>query len=379
MFIDPEPQSAVQDRIYRALESMSISASSTGSKANTLVTAFLEERAHVLRDTRSVVSQALLKDASGGFLDLLGQDFFNNERIEEGPASVTDIDANLILSVDTGSLSDYLPIDGGRYYVPTGISIKDVTEQIEYTTDRRIYVEEFANRVYISATSVQNGVFANVPAGALTSIEIDGVEVTNLAAITNGSEVESDNNYRFRLNNSYIGNEDSNETALVNAALSIPGVSDVVSRPRVNGPGTVQLLIIPEGSSVSQSVLDLVRDAVSTSNSEETVVFVDAPTYVSIRVEYSFSGRALTEEERTRLTLSIQSIAKDDFANVGFDGILDPSLSILPALSTIPGIIGRVQKLCIDGRVIPSKVYQLGQDELSILDITQPEPIKVFF
>ena len=379
MFLDPESRSTVEARIQRSLIARGLNASTAGSIVNTVYSTFLDERGNVLRDIRYVGSMSFLSQAENGYLDLIGEDFFGLERVQESFASVTDLDSNLTIFVDTGTLADHLPIESGRYYVPSGLSIYDATSQIEYTTDRRIYVEEFANRAFVSASAVTEGPFSNVPAGTLISINLEGVSITNLGAIANGAGVETDDNYRFRISNAYVGIQEGNTTAIRLAALSTPGVSDVVVNARINGPGTTQVIVLPESNSVSPSVLEEVSSRINLVKAEESVVFVDAPSYASVQIEYSFSGRPLTETERLELTSSVQSAARDLIANLTFDDVLVPADAILPALSTTSGIIGKVEKLCIDGSTIPSKRYQLGQDELAILDITQTEPIKVYF
>lgn len=378
MFIEPEPSIDVADRIRSKLESVGLTASSTGSKVRTIVDVFLSERADALRDIRFIASRAFLSTASGGYLDLIGRDLFGISRLGSTAASVTEIDGNILLYTNTGVLADFLPNDLGGSYVPTGVELTDRTDSIVYVTDKKLYVENAATQVFISAAAISSGGTNNMPAGALIAVSINGVSVRNLSPITNGSDPESDDNYRFRISLGYVSAEKNNITAIRLAALSVPGVSNVLVRNIAYGPGTAQVLVIPEGNSVSQSVLNRVQENVNAVKPREMNVFVDAPDYISISIAYAFFGRILTPEERGLLTRTIQANAASLVASTGGGATFDPNSAILPSLSVVPGIVGRVEKLCVNGVPQPSKIYKLDIDEILILDITEQEPIRVY-
>lgn len=378
MFLDPEPAAIVTDRIRRALLARGINAYDEGSVAKTLSDVYMDERANDLRDVRFVGRSSFLGTAENGFLDSIGEDVFNVERGKEAQSFSTELDGNVLVYVTTGVLADNLVADARGFYIPVDTILSDSTNSIDYITDKRIYIEQAATRAFISVKSVITGPAANVPAGALVRIDIDGIQVTNLTSINNGSSIEGDDNYRARLSRSFVAAQGSNFDAIEQAALAVPGVSSVSVQPRVNGPGTAQVIVIPEGNTTSQSVLSLVENAIDVVKSEETTLFVISPDYLSVSIDYSYSGRSMTRDEIDFLIGSTQSQARDYLSSLSFGDIIDPSFIILSALSDIVGVIGRVEKLCVNGVPIASKTYTLAQEELVILDITKLEPIRVF-
>jgi len=139
-----------------------------------------------------------------------------------------------------------------------------------------------------------------------------------------------------------------------------------------------QVLVIPEGNSVSQSVLNIVSQNIDSVKPREVSVYVDAPDYISVSIAYSFFGRILTSEERAALTRNIQTNAARLIADATGETTFNPNDAILPSLQNTPGVVGRVEKLCINGVPEASKRYTLSTDEILILDITEQEPIRVY-
>ena len=378
MFIEPESSQIVSERIRSKLEAAGLFANATGSKVRTISDVFLSERVDILRDIRFIASNAFLTTATGGYLDLIGRDLFGLSRLGDTQASATEADGNILLYVNSGVLADFLPSDIGGPYVPTGLELTDNTNSVRFTTNKKLYIENATTQVFISAIAVESGVIANIPAGALININVDGLNVRNLSAITNGSNEESDDNYRFRISLGYVSAERNNSTAVRLAALSVPGVSNVIIRNAIYGPGTIQVLVIPAGNSVSQSVLNLVQENINAIKPLETAVFVDAPDYISVAVAYSFFGRVITAEERNLLLRNAKSSVSNLLANTTSNSIFDPSTVILQILNGLPGLVGRVEKLCINGIPQNTKRYTLQADEILILDITEQEPIRVY-
>lgn len=378
MFIESESSNNVSNRIRQKLSFAGLNAFSTGSKVRTIIDAFLLERIDLVRDIRSVASKAFLSTTDGGYLDLMGEDFFGLPRLGESLASATEVDGNINIFALTGTLSDHLPADGGGSYVPIGMEIRDPTGNFVFITDKKLYVENAATQAFVSASAQELGQAFNIPAGILNNTSISNIAANNYSPITNGQDGETDENYRYRISKAYVASEANNLTAIRLASLTVPGVADVIIRNFRYGPGTVQVLVIPEGNSVSNSVINRVAENINAVKSKEVAVFVDAPDYISVAVEYSFSGRALTMEERSLLENQVRAVTVAGVSSATTSTVFNPSNFILSALRDIVGVVGRVEKLCINGRPIPEKRYTLAEDEVLILDITEQEPIRVY-
>jgi len=381
MFIEQTAPSTIADRVFSRLSVQGLNAFSTGSVVRAIVDAFLDERIDILRDIRFVTSSAFLRSAEAGYLDLIGEDLFGLSRLEAVPANVSAQDQNVLISTTTGVLADYLPFDNGiGYKVPEGTVITDTTGEISYQVSADTYLEDdFASSVFVPVIGLEVGEVYNVSAGALTSIDIEGLSVTNLGAIANGQEVETDNNYRYRISQAHLASETGNETAVRLAALSVTGVSDIIINTDQFGPGVIYILVIPEGNTVSPSTVDRVRGNVLAVAPAGSTVIVEGPKYVSVYVEYQFSGLQLSETQQ----LTIQNNLKREFGTVlstaSVGDLINPSEALDPVFAANPGVTGRVLKLCIDGIVQQDKTYTLKDDELALFDITVTEPVRVYF
>ncbi len=379
MFLEQESTVVVSRRVIDKLEAAGLNASTPGSHIRTLLDIFLEERVEILRDIRFVASAAFLSLARGAYLDMLGRDLFGLVRTLPNPASATEIDGNILVTSSAGPLANFLPVDSGGYYIPVGIRILDITGEITYTTNKKIYVENAATQAFISAQADQSGPSYNVPAGALVSIDLNGVNVSNLSSIANGAPQEDDDNFRFRISNAHLGAQGRNETAIRIAALSIPGVSNVVINNAAFGPGTIGVLVIPAANSVSVSTMEAVRAAISRVAAREVSVIVDSPVYLSFSVEYAFSGINLSEPEKN----SVKNQAISNFSNLlsgASDGTtIDPNSIVSNIVAGFPGLQGRATKLCVNGIPQLTKKYRLQGDEIGIFDITESEPVRAIF
>lgn len=378
MFIEPESSQSVSDRIMKKLEAIGLTANNSGSKIRTIVDAFLSERIEIMRDIRYVSSKSFLSTADGAYLDLIGGDLYGINRLPITPASVTEVDGNIMIFSTNGPLSTYLPVDTGGYYVPVGMQLIDKTGEVIFSTDKKIYIENAATQTFVSATANTSGIFSNIAPGGLVTTDRTGISVVNLSAIANGREEESDENYRYRISKAYVASELNNINAIRLASLSVPGVAEVIIRNFAYGPGTVQVLVLPEGNSVSNSVLSQVKFNIDAVKPKETAIYVDVPDYISVSVAYAFFGRVLNDIERSLLVSQIKNNVSNLIANTRGGSTFNPSDIILSSLEGIPGIVGRVEKLCVNGVPQNNKIYNLGIDEILILDITEQEPIKVY-
>jgi len=381
MFIEQTAPAVVADRIFSKLNVQGLNAFSTGSTVRTVVDAFLDERIDILRDIRFITSNAFLRAAESGYLDLLGEDMFGMSRLEATAPNVSAEDQNVLITTTSGVLSDYLPFDNGiGYKVPIGTTISDATGEIQFQVTEDTYLEDdFATSVFVAVDGLETGTVYNVAAGVLTTISIEGLNVTNLGAIANGQDEESDNNYRYRISQAHLASERGNETAIRLAALSVSGVSDVVINTSIYGPGVVYMLVIPEGNTVSPSTVDRVRGRVLAAAPAGSKIIVEGPRYVSVYIEYQFGGVQLTETQQITIQNRLKSRVGALLSNAEVATDINPAL-VLPAIfEEFPGVTGRVYKLCIDGIPQQNKRYTLKDDELAIFDITVAAPVRAYF
>ena len=157
------------------------------------------------------------------------------------------------------------------------------------------------NQAFATVEASAPGEESNVGAGALTFHSFTNysdylnrtLKVSNLAAIANGKNFESDANFRFRIVNRVLEAEAANETAIRLAILSTPGVANVLIVPRYRGIGTFGTIIQSTTPTVSQELLDEITFRVSEVQAEGTLAFVQKPkeTGLSMRLTVHYSQR----------------------------------------------------------------------------------------
>lgn len=140
--------------------------------------------------------------------------------------------------------------------------------------------------------AAEPGAAGNVAAGAVELVlsTVSGVSaVTNSAAITGGSDIESDAAYRDRIKLAWSAAQGSGSVADYERwSLAYPGIGYVRVTALWNGPGTVRVVVTDvENNPVSQAVEDALQDRLdpydadtktSGSHSSPTTLTVDSTT-----------------------------------------------------------------------------------------------------
>jgi len=117
--------------------------------------------------------------------------------------------------------------------IPSGTLIggtNDAGDTISFYVDSTYPVTSTANVVYVGVVATTAGEENNVSPGALTTINYnsDILYVFNSNAISNGALLESDESLRYRIQINQALLAKASFAAIKAAALSVPGVSDVV-------------------------------------------------------------------------------------------------------------------------------------------------------
>ena len=197
--------------------------------------------------------------------------------------SVADI-KNIILKKD-GVVVDNITI-------PRGTLVRDNEDHYSYRTAKEVNLSNDGNTV--SVVGALPGSTMNVASGVLTTWEIentlhvmihDYILVSNPSAISTGQDTETDENFRFRIVNHTLGMERANINSLRLAALSVPGVSDVVINNYKYGIGTVGMFLISESPIVSQGLLDVTQTAVNNVIAAGERCIVSPPNYKAVGMD----------------------------------------------------------------------------------------------
>lgn len=209
-----------------------------GTASEILVSSFLAQLARNGGYIKRVHANGFVHNATGIYLDIHGEQYGIRRR-EALPAVVFAADKNLRIKATRGTLRDRL---GG--VIPAGTTVSTSDGKIEYEIGET-NVPAGVSELYLTALSNNSGPAGNVNPNELTtlSINVDGVEVTNLDAINTGVGRETDRQYRARLLSSVQGNNSASEGAMVSAALSVPGVTNATMVPEAFGINHPALVI----------------------------------------------------------------------------------------------------------------------------------------
>jgi len=187
--------------------------------------------------------------------------------------------------------------------IPTGFKFaapaKDDTPAIEYQTNERYTVGE-TGTVEIQVTAVVPGTGGNVPVGTVSLMvkPIEGItSVTNEAQITGGTEIESNDEFRIRIDEADAASEESfvgSDADYIRWAKEVPGVGTALVIPEWNGAGTVKVIVLDaSGQPANAAIIDAVyQNIVSPSDRQlrkapiGATVTIEAP--VAKQMDYVF-------------------------------------------------------------------------------------------
>lgn len=143
------------------------------------------------------------------------------------------------------------------FVVSTEAPAEDV-DPVEFATTSTVTVGA-GGTVTAAVQATEAGSAGNVPAASVTFVVTPGVAVTvtNLAAMTNGADVESDERVAARINQHLAGTAGGgNADFYVSLLLGVPGVGGVTVEPNTPSSGAVRLWVTDvNGDPISSTFL----------------------------------------------------------------------------------------------------------------------------
>ena len=175
-----------------------------------------------------------------------------------------------------------------------------------------------AKSVYVPVISDTVGKDFNVGVNQLTRHTLGtDLLVTNDTPITTGADVETDEEYRFRLSRAMTARFNTNETAVELAALAQPGVVSVDLMEYARGAGTFDVLLVPKGNRLTQSTKDAVRRSVEQSAAFGVSARVREPEYLPFKITVSLTFKRNTSVGiRATVLDRVQTALLNYFGNI---------------------------------------------------------------
>lgn len=136
-----------------------------------------------------------------------------------------------------------------------------------------------------------------------------GSHLDKIAAMFNlkRSPGESDDDFRYRITRAVTAAEAGNETAIRMAALSVPGVRNVILKPFTSGPGSGSVYVVCEDYTQVASTLSAVKNAVMKVAPFGTKIDILIPelSYVVLHIKLMFKQN-VSQAERDNLKRQVQ-------------------------------------------------------------------------
>lgn len=192
---------------------------------------------------------------------------------------------NEFLELDSNSEPSILKI-------PIGTIIKNFDGTITYTTINEASIGP-SMEAYVGVVATGSGPSNNVQTNVLVSHVIHQIpelrkisqfiKCSNRFPIQNGKYSQTDEEFRYKIATSKSAII-TNELSIRRAALSVPGIRDILFEKNKYGNGTISLIIDGVSPIISQGLIDTVKERVQQELSYGDALFIDRPEYLGVEI-----------------------------------------------------------------------------------------------
>jgi hypothetical protein len=251
------------------------------------------------------LGQTLIHYASADNLDFLGE-IFGVYRLGQQIASVSQGDTNFRFYVAGGGKFGDIN-SGSDINLPAGTLIMTAAQAGPlFLTDTLFTLKAVDKEQFVSAYSASPGSSANAAAGVFnrwsgnftySNAAFGSLLVTNAYGVVGGRDDESDDNYRYRIQQKLQGRNGSNEAALRFELLQVPGIQDIVFERQA---GTFNCYVYGIAPQTSSSLLDSVQQVINDNIAFPLTGSAIAPDLVGISLVTTLSmsaGASSTDQD----------------------------------------------------------------------------------
>jgi len=225
-----------------------------------------------------------------------------------------------------GISSDY--VTATAFTIPSGTTVK--RGKIEYATTEAAAFTGTETECFVPILAAGYGGDFNLPAHTINEYLLGSLEFSlirqylkceNRQALSSGTFIEDDPAFRERVTNAHLGAAKANQTAVRLAALSVPGVSDVILMEYAAGIGTFSVYVIADTPIPSDGILSAVREAVGFDKAFGVKAIVTRPNYRGFEGTFrvDFQPTALASE-RAILQRQARTVVELYINNIGIGG-----------------------------------------------------------
>ncbi len=285
---------------------------SPGSVARTLLQISSDQIGELYTFIDDRLTQTFVTTATGQFLDQLGE-LVGASRTESTFSNGTvrffiNPDLDLVFQDILDLLNDR---DGGartEVVIPANITVRAGDQA--YITTAAVTLSANVQTVDVEVISTLSGATSNVEQGAidaivfndpLLSLLTDIVKVTNDAPIESGRDIQSDEDFRFVIINSFLFGAKANETAIRLAILSTPGVADISIENFAFGIGTFAVFITSTSPITTEGTLASAQAAINAVQAKGVRGIAVSPDLLGVqtRVVLTFLPTTTTDDKNS--------------------------------------------------------------------------------
>ena len=336
-FIRSENEEIIDAALRQLTVQTIITQLAPGSKARALLEIVSRQLSQQYQIFDTNLANTFVSTARGEALDLIGE-LVGLERLPPVTAGTIIGSQNVIFyteDVNFGAINGGAPIEipkGTRVWsTPSAVGSDDsIIFLVSQLTTLPASQVEFA----IPVEATQQGEVFNVGQDTLTNHDFQGyllsedgtLLVRNRAAITNGRDIESDADFRFRISRQVTASEMANETAIRLAALSVPGVADVEIVPYVRGLGTFGVYVKSLDARVADDLVEAVQEAIDIVQSLGNRGFSLKPKEIGVEMDLTLTMReTVTVNDQNDIARTVVNAVYDyvNNLNIGEDFIVN--------------------------------------------------------
>ena len=316
--------------VKRSIESeisnnLNLNYNAIDSTVNQFAESVADELVFVRRQVENYFNNSQPSNATGNNLDKIAFEMYGLNRIPDSLASSDANERNFYFYPDQGTFGSLN--SGNNITVPAGTVIsteRDTSNSpIVYKTSYNVVLEADSRQAFFSAVAIDSGFSYNVDSNSMvyhnftdySMVNFGGLNVSNVYPILNGRDLESDEDFRFRLTNFLTSQINLNIDAITLKSLLVPGVVDVRVIPSYNGIGTVGVLLFNTGKETNVNINSMVQSRINELRLPSRKIIVNQ----GIKVIFEFQlrvyvrsgiGERSKENVRSSLKQNIYSLIK---------------------------------------------------------------------
>lgn len=300
------------------------------SIANNLINVFSEQLLNERQEVIRAIDNSELTKARGKDLVRIGESR-GVKKIVERYAYALATDNKVAFYVESGTFGDLN--SGSSIVIPIGTKIwssraeNDLGREIIYQVTEETTLGLGSSLGYVSVKAMGSGSDFNVGTSVLQQhnfvdyVAGSGLKVINFAPILNGTNPETDDDYRYRISQQYTNIATVNQTNAKLQAINIPGVLDTKIIEGYYGIGSVALVVLGAEFKSSSDMIASVQTKLNQFKLPGVkIIAIPAVNtlfdiYLTIRL-----NKEITSSDKDRLENNIKSICISYLRSIGLGG-----------------------------------------------------------